>query len=226
MLVAIVLMASGGSSQTGRPKGSVLREERVERGQSGPSALERYANLPYHVTLVRDAEEKGSPWTAAVEELPDCTSRGSTAQEAVTGIEEAMARWIAAALEAGREVPEPKSGTSHSGRLLLRMPKTLHAGLTRVAEREGVSLNQFITDVLASAIGWPGGAKTAGNGRTKAPISQPPGAEGLTTELSNPSRRGLRRPSSFVAAALAANFVIVALVAVVAIVVLIAATWR
>ena len=199
----------------------------MKRGQASPeSALERYADLPYHVTLVRDGEEKGSPWTAAVEELPDCTSRGRTAQEAVSGIEEAMARWIAAALEAGREVPEPKPETSHSGRLLLRMPKTLHAGLTRVAEREGVSLNQFITDVLASAIGWPGGAKTAGNGRTKAPISQSPGAEGLTTELSNPPRRGLRRPTSFVAAALAANFVIVALVAIVAIVVLIAAEWR
>lgn len=198
----------------------------MERGQSGPNALERYADLPYHVTLVRDAEEKGRPWTAAVEELPACTSRGKTAQEAVSGIEEAMARWIAAALEAGRDVPEPKSGTGHSGRLLLRMPRTLHAGLTRVAEREGVSLNQFITDVLASAIGWPGGAKTDDNGRTKAPISQSPGAEGLTTELSDPSRRGLRRPSSFVAAALAANFVIVALVAVVAIVVLIVATWR
>ena len=133
----------------------------MKRGQASPeSALERYADLPYHVTLVRDGEEKGRPWTAAVEELPACTSRGRTSQEAVSGIEEAMAAWITAALEAGREVPEPKSETSHSGRLLLRMPKTLHAGLTRVAEREGVSLNQFITDVLASAIGWPGGSES------------------------------------------------------------------
>jgi antitoxin HicB len=204
-----------------------LTEERAKIDQASPgSALERYLNLPYHVTLVRDAEEKGRPWTAAVEELPGCTSRGRTSHDALSGIEEAMAAWIAAALEAGRDVPEPKTGTGHSGRLLLRMPKTLHAGLTRVAEREGVSLNQFITDVLASAIGWPGGERAGGNGRPKTPISQAPGAEGLTTELSNPSRRGLRRPSSFVAAALAANFVIVALVAIVAIAVLIAAAWR
>jgi hypothetical protein len=41
-----------------------------------------------------------------------------------------------------------------SGRLLLRMPAALHAELARTAEREGVSLNQFITRALASKIGW------------------------------------------------------------------------
>ncbi len=41
-----------------------------------------------------------------------------------------------------------------SGRLLLRMPAALHAELARTAEREGVSLNQFITGALAGRIGW------------------------------------------------------------------------
>jgi HicB family len=43
---------------------------------------------------------------------------------------------------------------SHSGRLLLRMPQSLHAELARAAEREGVSLNGFITGVLSGAVGW------------------------------------------------------------------------
>jgi hypothetical protein len=34
------------------------------------------------------------------------------------GIETAMTKWIAVALEEGRDIPEPKSTTSHSGRLL------------------------------------------------------------------------------------------------------------
>jgi RNA polymerase sigma-B factor len=42
----------------------------------------------------------------------------------------------------------------HSGRLLLRMPQTLHADLADAAEREDVSLNQFITNALAAAVGW------------------------------------------------------------------------
>ena len=38
------------------------------------------------------------------------------------------------------------------------MPKSLHGALTDAAEREGTSLNQFITGTLASAIGWKGDA--------------------------------------------------------------------
>jgi RNA polymerase sigma-B factor len=44
--------------------------------------------------------------------------------------------------------------TRHSGRLLLRMPQSLHADLADAAEREDVSLNQFITNALAAAVGW------------------------------------------------------------------------
>jgi HicB family len=49
---------------------------------------------------------------------------------------------------------EEEAEASHSGRLLLRMPQSLHAELARTAEREGTSLNGFITGVLSSAVGW------------------------------------------------------------------------
>ena|SRR5215831_974647 len=55
--------------------------------------------------------------------------------------------------EATSAKPRQKSGT-YSGRLLLRMPRTLHEQLARASERDGVSLNQFITGVLASAVDW------------------------------------------------------------------------
>jgi hypothetical protein len=50
--------------------------------------------------------------------------------------------------------PARDDEASHSGRLLLRMPQSLHAELAREAEREGVSLNGFITGALASAVSW------------------------------------------------------------------------
>jgi antitoxin HicB len=186
------------------------------------SAVERYVGLPYHLTVVRDEEEKGKPWTATVEELPGCVSRGKTPDEALSGVQEAMAGWIAAALEEGREIPEPKSPSSHSGRLLLRMPRTLHATLTRVAEREGVSLNQFITDVLASAVAWQRGSGSGAHGPSASGPIQTPGAESLTAEVSAapPSRRDTSR---MIAVALAANFVVVAIAGIVAVVVLLAA---
>jgi antitoxin HicB len=186
-------------------------------------SVEEYTSLPYHLLLVRDGEDKAKPWTASVEELPGCTSHGKTSDEALDGIEAAMAKWIGIALEEGREIPEPKSATTHSGRLLLRMPKTLHADLTRASEREGVSLNQFITDVLAAAIVWRGRANsTAAGATTPSSPLQAPGAEGLTTERAAASRRRARN-STLITAALAANFIIVAIAGIVAILVLITA---
>jgi predicted RNase H-like HicB family nuclease len=194
-------------------------------GKRAGGSVEEYTSRPYHFLLVRDGEDKGRPWTAAVEELPGCTSHGKTSGEALDGIEAAMAKWIAVALEEGREIPEPRSAATHSGRLLLRMPRTLHADLTRASEREGVSLNQFITDVLASAIVWRGRADAA-QPRPSAAASplQSPGADSLTTEHGAARRDRVRR-ANLMTAALAANFVIVSIAGIVAIIVLIAA-WQ
>src|SRR5215204_5423486 len=192
------------------------------------SAVDRYVNLPYHITLVQDGEEDGGKWVAAAEELPDCTSRGDTAEEAIAGLKDAMAEWISAALTEGRNIPEPKTAASHSGRLLLRMPRTLHAALTQAAERENVSLNQFITDSLASVVGW---RRATADGKTATPpppISQEPGAQGLTAEPLVEAARTEPRPRwrltpRVLAAALTVNFLLVGIAGIVAILVLIAA---
>ncbi len=69
-------------------------------------------------------------------------------------------RTVEGASSLAQDVPEteeparPKEAASHSGRLLVRMPGTLHDELARAAEVEGVSLNQFITGVLARSVDW------------------------------------------------------------------------
>ena len=191
------------------------------------SAIDRYLDLPYHISLVQDGEENGGKWVAAAEELPDCTSRADTAEEAIAGLKGAMAAWIGVALKEGRDIPEPRSEVTPSGRLLLRMPRTLHAALTKAAERENVSLNQFITDSLASVVGWRRGP-TAEAGSAPAPINQEPGAAGLTaTPLTSTPRRAPRRSlparPRLLTAALTANFLLVAIAGTIAILVLIAA---
>jgi RNA polymerase sigma-B factor len=57
--------------------------------------------------------------------------------------------------------PSSKARARHSGRLMLRMPQSLHAELAEAAEREEVSLNQYITNTLAAGVGWhtEGGAE-------------------------------------------------------------------
>ena len=56
--------------------------------------------------------------------------------------------------EAEAPTPSSKARTGHSGRLMLRMPQSLHAELAKAAEREEVSLNQFITNTLAASLSW------------------------------------------------------------------------
>ena len=76
------------------------------------------------------------------------------------------------------------------------MPRTLHADLAQAAEREGTSLNQFITAALATRIG-----------------------SGPEEQHSRPQQA----QSRVIAAALVANAVVIGLAAVVAIAVLIVA---
>jgi hypothetical protein len=57
--------------------------------------------------------------------------------------------WLSVALEDGTPIPEPRAASAYSGRILVRLPQSLHAELTREAEEEGVSLNQFIQAALA-----------------------------------------------------------------------------
>jgi RNA polymerase sigma-B factor len=49
-------------------------------------------------------------------------------------------------------------GDERSGRLLLRLPRTLHTELADAAEREGVPLNTYISAALAAHVADPGAA--------------------------------------------------------------------
>jgi RNA polymerase sigma-B factor len=174
-LAKVRLELEEGESHTGRqaasrPLARAASEPNIaSKGTGRTLDLDRYIKQPYHIELVKeDAPDDG--WTAQVEELPGCAAKGVSADEAVRGVERAMREWISDALTNGREVPKPRSATSHSGRLLVRMPQSLHAELARAAEHEEVSLNQFITSSLASAIGWrrdePADASSPTHGRS------------------------------------------------------------
>jgi antitoxin HicB len=119
------------------------------------SNVDRFLELPYHIVLVRDeAEGESRPWIARVEELPGCEARDETSEGAARAVSQAMEQWLADAVEKGAPVPEPRRTSSHSGRLLLRIPQGLHAELAHRADREEVSLNGLITGMLAGAVGW------------------------------------------------------------------------
>lgn len=114
------------------------------------TTLEEYLALPYRITLTPDADEDGvTGWVAEIPDLPGCVSQGATPEEAVERVRDAMAGWVSVALQDGLDIPLPRREPTHSGRVLVRMPPTMHAYLVDLAEQEGVSLNQLIVTALA-----------------------------------------------------------------------------
>lgn len=111
--------------------------------------LDYYMGLPYTVEVKYD--EDG--YFARVVELPGCMTWADTIEELWPMVEDAKSAWIEDALEDGDPVPEPRDLEDYSGRVLLRMPKSLHRDLARRAEEDGVSLNQFMTTSLGRVVG-------------------------------------------------------------------------
>jgi predicted RNase H-like HicB family nuclease len=108
----------------------------------------------YRISLARTGGGLDAPWLAEVDGLPNCSARGATPDEAVRGAWEAAERALGLPQGGAGNGPQPKKAAKHSGKLLVRMPATLHDELARAAESEGVSLNQLITGVLAGAVEW------------------------------------------------------------------------
>jgi RNA polymerase sigma-B factor len=109
--------------------------------------------------------------------------------------------------EPASATPKPAKPGGHSGRLLLRMPRTLHDDLADAAERADLSLNRFITTTLTAA------------------IQGQPTAPGERNERSEASELEAREVPRWLPAAIVANIVVVAVAAVVAVVLLVIA-WQ
>jgi antitoxin HicB len=91
----------------------------------------------------------GGGWLATVPALAGCMGDGETPEEALADAENAITEWKAAAKELGRDAPSPSS----LGQWRQRVPRSLHEKLKIVAAREGVSLNSYVSHVLAESVG-------------------------------------------------------------------------
>ncbi|WP_018131235.1 type II toxin-antitoxin system HicB family antitoxin [Effusibacillus pohliae] len=115
--------------------------------------LQYYLDLPYRIVL-HPADEGG--YVVEILELPGCLSQGETIEEALEMIEDAKRAWLEVALEEGIEIPEPARDTEeYSGKLNIRIPKSLHRILSEKAKEENVSLNQYINYQLSRGVGYP-----------------------------------------------------------------------
>lgn len=108
--------------------------------------LSDYLAMPYPFHVIADPE---GGYVIKFPDLPGCLTQAETADELGMLAEEARTLWIEAEYEDGHEIPLPSLPEEYSGKLQLRLPRSLHRTLAESAEREGVSLNQYLVSLLA-----------------------------------------------------------------------------
>jgi antitoxin HicB len=92
--------------------------------------------------------EEDACYVVTIPAWQNARTHGTTLEEAVHNAQEVLRLLIASARRHREVMPEPER--RYSGNLRLRLPVSLHGRLAREAEREGVSLNQWIVTRLAS----------------------------------------------------------------------------
>jgi len=116
-------------------------------------ALDYYLDKKYPYKIEMLSKEDGEGYFITYPDLPGCMSDGDTIKDAIIMGEDAKKAWIETRLEEGQDIPEPFSADNYSGRITVRAPGSLHRDLVEQAEREGVSLNQYLIYLLSKGIG-------------------------------------------------------------------------
>lgn len=107
--------------------------------------------------VVVEWSDEDDAFIARVPALPGCAAHGHRPEEATREAVIAARAIIASMRHHGSAVPPTDVTSGHSGQLRLRLPRSLHERLTRLAAVDGVSLNQELVALLAAGAGATGG---------------------------------------------------------------------
>jgi len=109
----------------------------------------------YNISIRRGDFEGDMLFEARVKELPDLHAYGDTSAEAYDLAVDAIETAAEAYADQGRVFPSAVIPVDdYSGRVTLRLPRTLHRALAETAEEEGVSLNQHLVSALSYHSGY------------------------------------------------------------------------
>lgn len=113
-------------------------------------SIEYYLSLKYPYKIETISEEDGGGYLISYPDLPGCISDGDTIEETLLNGEDAKKSWLKTAFDKSINISEPNSlQDKYSGRITLRTPKSLHKDLVEQAEKEGISLNQYLIYLLS-----------------------------------------------------------------------------
>jgi predicted RNase H-like HicB family nuclease/predicted DNA-binding protein len=110
----------------------------------------QYVRKPYARVIIPDDSGR---YAAQVLEFPGCFAEGDTPEEAYKNLQEAAENWVDSARSQGMAIPDPFATQGYSGTISLRLPKSMHRRAAQYAQRDGVSLNQFLVSAIAARVG-------------------------------------------------------------------------
>lgn len=112
----------------------------------------------YTITVRKGDFDDEICFEATVRELPDVAEYADTYEQAYELAVDTIETTHEALADQGRRMPAPYvPADSFSGRVTLRIPRSLHRTLHSAADAEGVSLNQQIVNVLSYWSGYAAG---------------------------------------------------------------------
>lgn len=118
-------------------------------------SLDYYMNLPYVTEVAELSEDDGGGIVLCHPELGRLSANawGETYEEARGMLIEIKRELFERCLAENLPIPEPKSEDlqEYSGKMLLRMPRSLHKAIAAAAEEEGQSINAYIVGALLKA---------------------------------------------------------------------------
>ncbi len=91
-------------------------------------------------------------WVAKSILLKGCVGQGDNPNEAVSELEENEKAWLETAKDEGIPIPEipVEHMEEYSGKMTLRMAPFVHMQAALLAQKEGISLNQYINNAVVS----------------------------------------------------------------------------
>jgi predicted RNase H-like HicB family nuclease len=113
-----------------------------------------YLEEDYTFILERHNDDGKLYYSMRVLELEGCVTTGDTIEEVAGDIKDAMREWLQLKLKLGRPIPKPLKSSRYSGKVMLRMPPSLHESLIFKAAEQGVSLNQYLVTSLSCTLGY------------------------------------------------------------------------
>lgn len=119
----------------------------------------------YSIEIRKGNFEGEECFQARVKEIPYLEEYADTHEEAYALVIDSIEQTALEMEASGKVMPPPICAIEdYSGRMTLRLPKTLHRYLTHVAEGEDVSLNSLVVSVLSDFHGFDVGQDSGSRG--------------------------------------------------------------